>query len=188
MNEDDEARMQGAGPASPPQPYFDEAPDGRGPIDALLRTLERDIPDAWTDYNGHMNEARYLQAFGEATDRVQEIVGCDAGYIAAGNSFFTAETHIVHLGEAMAGGRISVETQILAATGPKLHLFHTMFEQERVLATGEQFLLHVSLATRRPAVPPPPVSERLTMLARAHEGLPRPRGAGRHVGQKPQRE
>ena len=35
----------------------------------LTETLRRAVPLDWTDYNGHMNEARYLQAFGDATDR-----------------------------------------------------------------------------------------------------------------------
>ena len=51
-------------------------------------TIRRAIPLDWTDYNGHMNEARYLQAFGDATDRMMEIVGCDADYIANGGSYF----------------------------------------------------------------------------------------------------
>ncbi|MEM1353067.1 MAG: carnitine 3-dehydrogenase, partial [Pseudomonadota bacterium] len=54
-------------------------------------TVARDVPLDWTEYNGHMNEARYLQAFADATDRFMEIIGCDADYIAKGGSYFTAE-------------------------------------------------------------------------------------------------
>uniref|UniRef100_UPI004048C5BE carnitine 3-dehydrogenase n=1 Tax=Yoonia sp. TaxID=2212373 RepID=UPI004048C5BE len=62
-----------------------------------VETVRRAVPLDWTDYNGHMNEARYLQAFGDATDRMMAVVGCDAEYIASGGSYFTAETHIRHL-------------------------------------------------------------------------------------------
>ena len=53
-----------------------------------IETVRRAVPLDWTDYNGHMNEARYLQAFGDATDRFMEIVGCNADYIQSGGSYF----------------------------------------------------------------------------------------------------
>ena len=77
-----------------------------------MLTVRRTVPLDWTDYNGHMTEARYLHAFGDATDRFMEIIGCDAAYIASGGSYFTAETHIRHLDEAHAGAVIEVTTQV----------------------------------------------------------------------------
>ncbi|MEO0865587.1 MAG: carnitine 3-dehydrogenase, partial [Pseudomonadota bacterium] len=68
--------------------------DGLGDVTQPILTVKRSVPLDWTDYNGHMNEARYLQAFGDATDRFMEMIGCDAAYIATGGSYFTAETHI----------------------------------------------------------------------------------------------
>ena len=47
-------------------------------------TVDRAVPLDWTDYNGHMNEARYLQAFGDATaDQVRWVgaIGADPGVI-----------------------------------------------------------------------------------------------------------
>jgi carnitine 3-dehydrogenase len=118
-------------------------------VSAPLDTVRRAIPLDWTDYNGHMNEARYLQAFGDATDRLMDIVGCNADYIANGGSYFTAETHIRHLDEVHAGTRIHIDTQILLGAGKKMHLFHRMYADDRLLATGEHMLIHVDLATRR---------------------------------------
>ncbi len=143
-----------------------------------ILTLARAVPLDWTDYNGHMNEARYLDAFGQATDRFMELIGCDAAYIATGGSYFTAETHIRHLGEARAGARIEVRTQLLLGQGKKLHLFHTMTEGETLLATGEHFLLHVSLETRRPSPPSAAIEAALATLTEAQAGLPWPEGAG----------
>ncbi len=151
-------------------------------IDAPLVTVARAVPLDWTDYNGHMNEARYLQAFGDATDRLMEMVGCDADYIASGGSYFTAETHIRHLDEVHAGTKIRIETQVLDGAGKKMHLFHRMFAGDRELATGEHMLIHVSLETRRASVPAPHVAEALERVALAHANLPRPEGAGRAVG------
>lgn len=145
-----------------------------------ITTLSRAVPLDWTDYNGHMTESRYLDAFANATDRFMELIGCDCDYIADpdGGSYFTAETHIRHLDEVHAGARISVRTQMLLGAGKKLHLFHTMVEGDRVLATGEHFLLHVSLKTRKPCAPSAAIEAAMALITQAQAGLPRPEGAG----------
>ncbi|MCF6234160.1 MAG: carnitine 3-dehydrogenase [Rhodobacteraceae bacterium] len=145
-------------------------------------TVQRAVPLDWTDYNGHMNEARYLQAFCDATDRFMQLIGCDAAYISSGGSYFTAETHICHLREVHAGARIEVRTRVLAGQGKKMHLWHEMFEGKDLLATGEHMLIHVSLETRRPSVPGAVVEAGLTRVAQAQAGLEHPEGAGRFVG------
>ncbi len=159
--------------------HYDEIED----IGAPIVTLDRAVPLDWTDYNGHMNEAKYLQAFGDATDRFMEIVGCTPDYIATGGSYFTAETHIRHLGEVHAGARIRAETICLDGQGKKMHLFHQLFEGERLCATGEHILIHVSLETRRPAPPSAQIERRLGTIEAAHHALKRPEGVGRYVGQ-----
>jgi len=155
-------------------------PDLSGPV----QTVTRAVPLDWTDYNGHMNEARYLQAFGDATDRFMEIVGCDAEYIATGGSYFTAETHIRHIDEVHAGTRIRIETLCLEGQGKKMHLFHSMFDGDRLLATGEHMLIHVSLETRRASNPSDAIASKLAAIAQTHSVLPRPDGVGKAVGVK----
>ena len=150
----------------------------------LTETLRRAVPLDWTDYNGHMNEAYYLQAFGDATDRFMEIVGCNAEYIASGGSYFTAETHIRHVDEVHAGHMIRIETYCAEGTGKKMHLFHQMFEGDRLLATGEHMLIHVSLSTRKATLPSEVVANTLQRIAQAHAALERPEGLGRMVGKK----
>jgi len=147
-----------------------------------IKTLERAVPIDWTDYNGHMNEARYLQAFGDATDRLMLIIGCTPDYIASGGSYFTAETHIRHVDEVHAGTVIHVDTQVLLGDGKKLHLFHHMYDGDRLLATGEHMLIHVDLATRKASDPAPSVAQPLAQLAAAHGHLSNPNGAGAAVG------
>ncbi len=149
-----------------------------------IETVRRAVPLDWTDYNGHMNEARYLQAFGDATDRMMAIVGCDADYIAKGGSYFTAETHIRHLDEAHAGALVHIETYVLLGAGKKMQLFHNMYEGDRLLATGEHMLIHVSLETRRASDPADNIAENLARIADAHAKLPTPEGAGKAVGVK----
>ena len=152
------------------------------PADALVETAHRTVPLDWTDYNGHMTESRYLQAFADATDRFMAIIGCDADYIQAGGSYFTAETHIRHVDEVHAGALITIRTRVVLGEGKKMHLFHEMLEGERMLATGEHFLLHVSLESRKPTPPAPHIEAALVRFAQGHGQLPTPEGLGRAIG------
>ena len=148
-------------------------------------TAARQIPQSWTDYNGHVNEAHYLELFAQASDRTMELLGVGADYVAGGNSYFTVETHLRHLEEVRGGESIRVTTQLLAGAGRKLHLFHRLENGAGALAaTGEHLLLHVDLKTRRSCPPEPPVAGRLARLRARHAGLPRPEGAGRYVGER----
>jgi len=150
--------------------------------EALVETAHRTVPLDWTDYNGHMTESRYLQAFADATDRFMTIIGCDAEYIKSGGSYFTAETHIRHIDEVHAGALITIRTRVVMGKGKKMHLFHEMLEGDRLLATGEHFLLHVSLETRKPTPPAPHIEAALVRFAQGHASLPAAEGLGRAIG------
>ena len=152
------------------------------PADVLVETAHRTVPLDWTDYNGHMTESRYLQAFADATDRFMTIIGCDAEYISSGGSYFTAETHIRHIDEVHAGALVTIRTRVVMGEGKKMHLWHEMFEGDRLLATGEHFLLHVSLESRKPTPPAPHIEAALVRFAQGHAGLPTPDGLGRAIG------
>ena len=152
----------------------------------LLETFRRQVPAGWTDYNGHMNEARYLDCFSLATDAVMRWLGVDDDYVKAGGSYFTVETHIRHLDEVLAGVEIFTTTQLLRGEGKKMHLFHNLYAGDgkapRLIATGEHMLIHVDMKKRSSSLPTKKVAEKLDALAAAHERLPAPEGAGRAVG------
>ncbi|MGJ8544810.1 MAG: carnitine 3-dehydrogenase [Sulfitobacter sp.] len=153
------------------------------PADAPVITARRTVPLDWTDYNGHMTESRYLQAFADATDRFMEVIGCDAEYIQSGGSYFTAETHIRHLDEVHAGAQIEIATRVIGGgAGKKMHLWHEMSSNGVLLATGEHFLLHVSLESRKPCAPTPQIEAALVRFAEGHAGLAAPEGLGRAIG------
>ncbi|MBM2322026.1 MULTISPECIES: carnitine 3-dehydrogenase [Marivita] len=144
----------------------------RGPLgDGVpLVTVRRVVPVDWTDINGHMNEGRYGQLFSDASEELMTHIGADRDYIAAGNSYFTAETSIKYLNETHAGEDIYVTTRVMIGQGKKLKLWHQMHRasDEAVLATCDQFLLHVSLETRRSCPPLPQVLEAVERLAASH--------------------
>ena len=156
---------------------------GRETDDGPLACYQSDVLPAWIDYNGHMTEYRYLQIMSEAADVLLRRAGLDADYLAGGHSFFTVETHICHLGEAKLGDRLTVSIQILLAEAKKLHIFHIVKQQDGVVvATGEQMCLHVNMKTSRSEPMCTPVAEAFAELARAHQSLPFPEGAGQSIG------
>ena len=144
------------------------------------------VEPAWIDYNGHMNESCYLLVFSKATDQILHAIGADQAYVAAGHSYFTAETHILHQNELRAGDPMSVSTQILGSDDKRLHLFHTIKRDTdgAVAATAEQMLLHVDLTTKRVGPARPGVLARLGSLAAIDANKPRPAGMGRAVGDR----
>ncbi|WP_430225846.1 carnitine 3-dehydrogenase [Paroceanicella profunda] len=158
----------------------DPDPDTSRPI----RTFTGRVAADWTDYNGHMNEARYLQVFADATDAFLRLIGVDAAYVQAGGSYFTVESHLRHLDEVRAGEPVRVETRVLEGKGKKLRLFHQFRHGDgHLLATGEHMLLHVNLGTRSASEPGSHVAELLGRIAAQHAELPVPEGVGRAVGQ-----
>ncbi len=132
---------------------------------SLMKTVSRSIPIDWTDYNGHMNEGRYGQIFSDAADAFMIKIGADSSYIDAGNSFFTVETTVKYIKETLAGEKVTVESKVLVSEGKKVKLFHRMQnEVGDVLATCEQFMLHVNLTTRKSCLPLPEVQQRMEAL------------------------
>jgi carnitine 3-dehydrogenase len=138
----------------------------------------------WIDYNGHMTESRYLFAASETCDNFLRLIGADMDYVAGGHSYYTAESHILHRGEAKLGDRLTGTLQVLHADEKRLHHFITIARGEEVVATIEQMCLHVDMKAGKTCPAAPEVLARLMPIAEAHKALPLPQGAGRAIGQK----
>jgi len=153
--------------------------------DGLPITGQRQIPQSWTDYNGHMNETHYLEVGSIATDRFMNLVGCTPEYVAAGQSYFTVENHLRYLSELHQGDLLTVTTQLLGSEGKKLHVFHRLYGPDNsVVATVESLLLHMNLEQRKSSMPGDVVVKGLATYTEHHASMPVPDGAGRHVGQR----
>ncbi|AHG48356.1 3-hydroxyacyl-CoA dehydrogenase (plasmid) [Rhizobium leguminosarum bv. trifolii CB782] len=151
-----------------------------------LRLVETKVSPAWVDYNGHMTEHRYLQVFGDTSDALLRLIGVDLAYVEAGQSYYTVESHIRHLGEAKLGQAIHSTCQVLAADEKRLHLFHTLQDTATgaVIATAEQMLLHVDSKAGKSVPAPAAVLDKIKAIVVAHSDLALPEGAGRSVGQR----
>jgi carnitine 3-dehydrogenase len=154
-----------------------QTPDADAPLVRLQ------VLPSWIDYNGHMTESRYLFAGSETSDTLLRLIRADMAYVAGGHSYYTAETHIRHLGEAKLGDHLTGSVQVLGADDKRLHIFITIARDGDAVATLEQMLLHVDMAAGKTCPATPAVLDRLFAIRDAHAGLPRPAGTGRHIGQ-----
>lgn len=152
----------------------------------LIRMHETVVQPDWTDYNNHMNEARYLQVFCDSTDAFLNMIGVDPDYVAGGHSYYTVETHIQHLQEVAALEPLYVKTQMISHDEKRIHLFQWIYhgKTDEVLATGEQMFLHVDANASKACPAKPEVLARLAEIWDGHQHLPAPEAAGRAVGQR----
>ena len=159
---------------------LDPATTPEGPL--VLAQMQ--VLPGWIDYNGHMTESRYLFAGSETCDAFLRLIGADLDYVKGGHSYYTAETHIMHLGEAKLGDHLSGTLQILGSDEKRIHLFVNIKNGPEVVATVEQILLHVDMKAGKTMPAPESILTKLRPLTAAHASLPRPASAGRHVGQR----
>ncbi len=160
-----------------------EAAVAATPTGAPLVLAQLQVLPGWIDYNGHMTESRYLFAGSETSDAFLRLIGAGMEYVAGGHSYYTAETHILHLGEAKLGDRLTGSLQVLAADQKRLHVFIRIEKDGVAVATLEQMLLHVDMTAGRACPAAPGVLDSLFRIRDAHAALPRPDSVGRHVGQ-----
>jgi carnitine 3-dehydrogenase len=154
------------------------------PAEAPMIMAHMQVLPSWIDYNGHMTESRYLFASSETTDAFLRFIGADMDYVKSGFSYYTAETHIMHKGEAKLGDALTGSIQVLSADEKRLHVFMRIQKDGEDVATLEQMLLHVDMKAGRACAAPKAILDRLMPIARAHEALPRPEAAGRFTGQR----
>ena len=159
------------------------APARWQPGDAVAAPLDFyrcPVLPAWVDYNHHMTEAAYLTAFGWASDALFSYIGDDDEYRAKGHSFYTVETHIAYLREAAEHAPLRITTRVLGLDRKRLHIYHEMFnaDNDKLLATTEQMLVHVDMNAARSAAILPDVRAAIEAIAEAHAHLPPPERAG----------
>ncbi len=157
----------------------DSAPKPEPLVMAHLQVLP-----GWIDYNGHMTESRYYFCNSEAVDNFLRLIGAGMDYVAAGHSYYSAETHIRHLGEAKLGDRLTATLQIISADEKRFRSFVRIMKGAACVATIEQLCLHVAMGEGKAVAAAPEIYAKLHAIANGHAGLPLPDGAGRAVGQK----
>ena len=161
---------------------------GGSPMDESVpqRLLDLTVLPAWIDYNGHMTEFRYVQVFSDSCEALLRRVGMHDEYVAAGHSYYTAETHNQFFDEVGVNESFYTTVQILLADAKRLHVFYRMHadEDDRLLATLEAMYLHVNMKTGKVVAAESDATTKLMKIAEAHVALEKPEAAGRYVGQR----
>jgi carnitine 3-dehydrogenase len=152
-------------------------------IDKPLRLYSCSVDPSWIDYNGHMTEANYLTAFGDASDALFRYIGIDEDYRTGGYSFYTVESHINYYREVGPSEPLNFTTHVLGLDDKRLHLFHTMVHglTDDLLATTEQMLVHVDMKASSASPIKPNVYQALSAITAVHKDMSLPEQVGRRM-------
>jgi len=155
------------------------------PADGPMRLHDVQVPRDWVDYNGHMNDSRYMQLSSETGDRFLRLIGMDADYLAGGHSFFTVESHINYVGQARGGEQLYCTVQLMSFDEKRMRLFTSMHRSadDALVATAEHMMLHVDTKVDKASPASETILANLAAIAVHHDALPVPPQSGRHIGQ-----
>lgn len=157
------------------------APSNRVSVGGPLRLYRSAVSPNWIDYNGHMQDACYLMAFGDGLDAFYRYATVDERYRAAGFTFVTAETHLNYYREMKVGERFLIETQLVGLDRRRMHIFHRMLHEQtgEVVATNEIMQLHIDRRMGKVSSMRADVFETLRAIWATHESLEVPSELGR---------
>lgn len=144
------------------------------------------VPEAWLDFNDHMNVGYYALAFDRALEPwYEDWVDLGASYVArSGMGPFALQSHIHYLRELRRGDRYDITVLFLDCDHKRWRFFMTLrnLGTGDIAATCEQISMNVDLSARRSAPLPAPQAARLEAFRRAHASSPRPPQIGAPLG------
>lgn len=117
------------------------------------------VAPQWVDFNGHMNDAEYARVFSLAVESLMDAIGLDEiGRKTHQVTLYTLENHLCHLAEAHEGDTLQVVFSLLDRDPKRLHVFMAMHGASgQLVATSEQMLMAMGVASGRPESMPEPV-------------------------------
>ena len=144
-----------------------------------LKLYSVEVPDAWTDHYGHMNEGYFVVAASNSFWAFQAHLGIGTDYYdRTGFALVTVETHIRYLDEVNRGDTLAFENLILGHDARKAVFGAVMRVGERLCATMEAMMLHLN--HREGGLGPLPQEAQDAFRALTPDPLPD--WAGRSVG------
>ena len=151
-----------------------------------LRLKDLTVLPEWIDYNGHMTEYRFVEVFSDCCEALLRRVGMHDEYVAAGHSWYTAETHTQFFDEVGVNKPMYATAQVIFADAKRLHVYFRLHSSDdgRLLSALEAMYLHVHMESGKVVAASDEAMQSLAALAAAHEGLQKPEAVGRHVGQQ----
>ena len=151
--------------------------DVTGPI----RVHERVVPNDWLDYNGHMNDSRYMQLSSEAGDKFSRLLGLDDAYLKSGFSYYTVESHLNFIAQAHAGDLLYVTCQLIDHDAKRYRLFISIHraDDDTLVATSEHMMLHMDTRIAKAAPASEELQRELAEIASTTTSCPDPSGRPR---------
>lgn len=146
--------------------------------------LKHTVPEAWIDYNGHMNDAEYVRAFSWAVDAFMQHIGITEEFRDQNNyTMYTLETHVIYLDEMILDEAFEVRMSILDYDAKRVHAFFELYgEGNKRAAVSEQMLMGMDQSLGRPAPFPDDVFSHIQAIAENHTPSEKPEEAGRVIG------
>lgn len=133
------------------------------------------VPPEWTDGNGHLNIARYMEChsdggwayfgpFGLSEEQARD----------GGATTFDVEHHIVYHHEVLAGHEVSVHVRLIDRTDKALHSLQFLVNRTtgQIANTHEAVSLSMDLRTRSIAPFPPEPLPLIDAELERHRALP----------------
>ena len=154
-------------------------------VEAPLICPRESVIEDWIDYNGHLNMAYYNVIFDHGVDHFYDLLNVGAAYASSGvGSCFTLEVHLHYVQELKLGDEVEVRLQLLDFDHKRLHFYQEMYHcaEGYLAATSEQIALHVDMTSRRSAPFPADVTNKLSDVLAAHQGLPSSERIGHSIG------
>lgn len=141
------------------------------------------VKPEWIDENGHLHDARYIDAFHGGVNRLIEEAGLGEAYRNTGFGLFNLGMNLDFFKEVFAGDRLRITARVLDVSEKLLHLYMEMHQVDTgaLSAANERLLIHVDRSTRRSVPFPPTVYDRLNRLCEAQADTARPAAVGRRL-------
>jgi acyl-CoA thioester hydrolase len=121
---------------------------------SLPELVTRTVPLEYIDANGHINVVRYFELCADGLAAYCEWLRLGLAYIAdRGLSTFAAEQHLRYYAQVLEGHEVSVHARLLDRSARALHVMVYLLNRTQgvVAMTFESAIVHVRVATRRPA-------------------------------------
>jgi len=146
-------------------------------VGALPLGLALTVPPDFTDANGHMNIARYLELYSRAGWVAFARFGLgEETALAGGPATFDAEHYLRYAAEVHAGDEITVHSRLVGRSAKAVHHVQLLLDRTTgaVASTFEAVSVSIDLAVRRPTPFPPAVAAALDAQLARDTALPWP--------------
>ncbi len=144
----------------------------------MERVFNESLRPEWIDEYGHLSEAYYLVAFGNAIWSLFGRLGIGGDYFrATGCGLYAAESHVRYLKEVRAPALLETTCLILGVDTKRIHYGGVMRVEGIERATFESVVIHVDTKTGRTAPIPEAAFEQLRTLLQSE----RPDWSGRSI-------